>query len=565
LHNVGFAGSSLHLPKSTVPFELTCDKPQSGGPYRRRHLKTRKEQEFLDFDFFIFTAMILTRRFYGLLVLAACSLLLLSFFPTGRDGETHLTTHPTVLQPTVDETETNILGPRPVLEKQYPKIDEEDEYPAAQASFLQGSIIQTAKTSPTAAPTKTQGEHDELGPSVTTTSSPAHDTTGTAVDHENETLRISIVESGGSHDEVVAALVHAFGSQKNAELSLYLLLQRYGLPDVIKSFDLNSTSAPIQSSSDFPKHFNESDPPHILVSATCELDIVRFKSGFEDLLRKGQTYLFCVVHHADRWTQQAKVEAIRPWVDKQRVSFLTLSPHTATYFRNMGTGWKDMISYYIPVFPVPLPASNSSGVLDKLAFAMQGDYDPSRRDYATIFKELETFLKPANGRDLDQEDIPPQYQTANATNVTLHLLGHGDKPTVPDSVASHVQFDQGVNYIEYYSILSQSFALLPSFASKDYLDRKASSSVPAALIGGTPLVASQEILDAYSYLPRDAVWMQEEGETEMDTVARVLKLPAHDRRRQREMVRKRCAGMIEGNVRIVGRWVDMALQKLGGK
>lgn len=159
------------------------------------------------------------------------------------------------------------------------------------------------------------------------------------------------------------------------------------------------------------------------------------------------------------------------------------------------------------MYPVPRdrPIDDLVGE-DELVFAMQGDYDSRRRDYQAIFSQLEKFF--------GSDELSDENKKLN-----LHLLGHGPEPLVPASVKEHVFFDSSLDYLDYYALLSRSFALLPSFTTDEYLDRKASSSIPAALIGGTPLVATQAMLDAYSYLTNDVVWFQQERETDMDVVA----------------------------------------------
>ena len=59
---------------------------------------------------------------------------------------------------------------------------------------------------------------------------------------------------------------------------------------------------------------------------------------------------------------------------------------------------------------------------------------------------------------------------------------------------------------EYYRAIQGALAVLPAFASPVYLTRKASSSVAAAVICGTPLLADAALLRAYSYLPPRAVF-----------------------------------------------------------
>jgi len=54
-------------------------------------------------------------------------------------------------------------------------------------------------------------------------------------------------------------------------------------------------------------------------------------------------------------------------------------------------------------------------------------------------------------------------------------------------------------------VVHDALAVLPAFASNVYYTTKASSSVAAAIICGTPLLADHELLAAYSYLSEDAV------------------------------------------------------------
>ena len=49
-------------------------------------------------------------------------------------------------------------------------------------------------------------------------------------------------------------------------------------------------------------------------------------------------------------------------------------------------------------------------------------------------------------------------------------------------------------------------AVLPAFALAVYYTDKASSSVAAALICGTPLLADEQLLAAYSYVPANATF-----------------------------------------------------------
>jgi len=376
---------------------------------------------------------------------------------------------------------------------------------------------------------------------------------------EKGPVRIAIVESGGSHDEVTAALVHAFGQQDRAEISLYLLLQRYGIANIINDFNLSSPIAANKSSFDFDDSINAGPLPQILVSATCELDIVRHSVTFDTLLAGDKTFLFCIVHHADRWVQGELIDKIQPWVDRQMVHFLTLSSHTAHYLRteaiqNWPYNATVLVDHLPPVFPVNLSNTTTTSE-DPLTITIQGDYDASRRNYTSIFESLSEVVK------ITQNLISPTNKTVSQ-NLELHLLGHGDPPKVPTEISPHVAFDQGLDYSTYYTILARSISLLPSFATEEYLDRRASSSIPAALIAGTPLIATEELIKAYSYLPHESVWLQYIGESEMDAVERVVVWSDEEHALKKSKVRKACARLVQRNTELVEDWVKTALMKI---
>ena len=369
-------------------------------------------------------------------------------------------------------------------------------------------------------------------------------------------LNVAITETNGWHEEVVAAVAHSFGSQPNVRLSLYQAKSRFGMSNITASFQLPHELPAFQSPNEFK---DNRTTPDIVVLTTCELDSGNLEGRLSELLAGGRTYLFCIVHHGDQWNDANRKSVIAPWMDQGLIDFVTLSPHTAAYLR--GNGLKDWsskppsIRTFAPIFPIPPPSPNRKGVIDKqreLAFAIQGNYEPSRRDFNTIFSHLQSFVKDSNSRTDEDE----------RANVTLHLLGSGKRPSVPGNLSSHVFFDEDLSYSEYYAVLSNTFAILPAFADHDYLDRKASSTVPASLLGGTPLVATGEILAAYSYLPNEAVYRQKEGETELLAIGRILQLNSRERKDKIASVKKACMKIIEDNVNLIETWVKEAETRL---
>ena len=382
-------------------------------------------------------------------------------------------------------------------------------------------------------------------------------------------VRIDILETAGAHDEVIAALVYAFGSYPNANLSLFQANSRFGMSEVMSRFHLPQKVPKARH----PNEWGGLLVPDILVSTTCTLDFINLKERWGQLDRIGKTHMFCVVHHGDWWDRRPIEQTLTPWIKKGKFNFITLSPHTAAYLRDKGlNGWnagmkkklQNGIKILPPVFPVelpPLPGVNASAkeeaakgtsagktkmiAQEELAFALQGNYESTRRNFDSVFADIANLSSislspPATHETTQQEKKKPQRRSSNAVkmdskgrpamneqkfrwddedatithnaqkNITLHLLGSGKAPPIPSQLTDHVILNPSLSYPDFYSLLSTAVAIIPAFASPHYLDRKASSSIPAALIAGTPLIASRELMDAYGYLDEDSVYLMKE-------------------------------------------------------
>lgn len=360
--------------------------------------------------------------------------------------------------------------------------------------------------------------------------------------------RVAILETGGTHDEVTAALVHAFGGQPDVELALMLKHQRYNMEDIMAAFELASPVSKIVSSDLFPKLVGVGPQPHILISTTCQLDINIHTDAFRKMLSEHKTHLMCLMHHADRWASGKTVNIVRAFVEEGRADFIGLSPHTVDFLQSKTIPeWKLDLNVtarvFPPIFPVKLPEPNVEAAI---SLAMQGDYSSGRRDYQHTFEQLGGLIEKLRSGDASASEKDRE--------VVLHVIGHGKTPSVPEDLAKNVVFDESLSYPDFYAVLSDAFAIIPAFASDEYLDRKASSTVPAAIIAGAPMVASEEILKAYSYLPREAVWVSEPGEEEMDTVRRFIGDSAAYLDRVTKM-REASGRILEDNRILVGQWL----------
>ena len=297
--------------------------------------------------------------------------------------------------------------------------------------------------------------------------------------HENSSkiqpLKIAIVESMGWHDEVYAALVHAFGSQPNVQLSLFFENPRWGMPELLKTFQL-----PI-SLPDYVYHNIEAldvAEPDIIVSTTCEYDVRNLNKRLDALFDRKKTYLFCTAHYANEWDHHHEwlEPSLTKWMEAGLMTILTLSPHVQKGFREPGwglSGWDSLIQQspashvgqeteepsaaskpipwppielFVPVFPIPdtsnahAGSQNAQKATEEVAFAIQGGVNAAR-NYTRIISYLDDLIHAGAAPDVARSDV------------SLHIIGSGSeesKPAVPASVRDRIFFDHDLDYVDYY-------------------------------------------------------------------------------------------------------------------
>ena len=404
-----------------------------------------------------------------------------------------------------------------------------------------------------------------------------------------EPINVAVVESAGWHDEVWSAFVHTVGSQETGvSMRMFKQSPRFGLPEIVNTFELPHGVPEWENWEDIvgerlmdgekqaPYH------PDVIILTTCEVGGGKMKDHLQKILAEGKTYLFCAIHNTDQWFDPVPAydEIWRPWAQKGLMSFIALSSAVKETLLQQGlkTWPKDgehrataPVHVYPPIFPVqlpPLPTSGSpdGGVIGRTnAFALQGNYESFRRDFDTTFRRLGSYFYPTNdGSDPTSEAGISPMEASNGPVVELHLLGSGpNKPTVPEGLESHVFFHENLPYREYYELLSQQTAILPAFSTDKYYSIKASSSIPASLISGSPLVATARDLHAYNYLDEGSVWFQQDNETDFDVLARAFALPPEERIAKLRSVRDKAREVMEMNIRNMMEWLIQAGHRTG--
>jgi hypothetical protein len=333
-------------------------------------------------------------------------------------------------------------------------------------------------------------------------------------DREAGNIHVALLETGGSHDEVTAALYYAIASVPGVYVSMHLALLRFGIGNVFawirRRYKLPSysISPPYQFQSDL------THSPDMIVLATCEQDVYTVHTALHFHFEHGSKHqkLVCVMHHADHFSSVE--QRVRRWARAGRLQFITLSTHTARALRQeldrfpQDVYEKVDIHVFPPVFPAPLTPNPPP--TDRLTIAIQGNFEDSRRDYLKTLLEFERMI----------EELPEQI----VSRLQFILAGNGKQVGIPAKVMPYVSVNFTLDFIPYYNLLHEAFALIPAFADEGYYNTKASSSIPASFITNAPILGSQRLLESYGYLTRESMWYADDAEqSEMNAVYELLR------------------------------------------
>ncbi|KAK9450003.1 uncharacterized protein V1518DRAFT_415281 [Limtongia smithiae] len=256
---------------------------------------------------------------------------------------------------------------------------------------------------------------------------------------------------------------------------------------------------------------DEAAAPNVVLLTHCPEDMKKSKETLKTYLVSGAR-VYCVVQEAAKWDTRAEgkspykpeINFMMPWIQKGQWEFITLAPHVQKYVQEkfplfLGTG--NAVKYEASVVNPVFQLSDKDEVVDTEHpyAAMLLNDDPGRVDYGPTFASL--------GK------TPPKTE--------LHLLGATADVIVPTIVADRAKLIRDVDLAGRYQYTGKAFAALPAYATSDYSESRASSAVAMALSAGTPLIADKMMAAIYTAISVEALWMEEDGESVMDTFSRI--------------------------------------------
>ncbi|KAG7403860.1 hypothetical protein Forpe1208_v016346 [Fusarium oxysporum f. sp. rapae] len=185
-----------------------------------------------------------------------------------------------------------------------------------------------------------------------------------------------------------------------------------------------------------------------------------------------------------------------------------------------------------------------------------------------IATEPDIVLSVTSEYDLIDAKLKPTFAHLlhNASSILFATVHHGNEWTEDRrfEAKDRIKFHRGLPYPEFYEVLHSATAMLPAFASHEYVESKASSTIAASLIVGSPLIADDALLNAYRFLRRDDVYYREKGEDEIDVVERIAKLPEQDRLAKTEGLRKKNELLTKQGGDLLRQWISESQERRGG-
>ncbi|KAJ3034750.1 hypothetical protein HDV00_004728 [Rhizophlyctis rosea] len=371
-----------------------------------------------------------------------------------------------------------------------------------------------------------------------------------------EPFRVSLINYPEYHFEVLLPILHTFSNQPNVIVEVFATngAKRFGGRDLIQQVP---TPHPINIRS-----VNDLTTleyvPDLAILVTCPRDLEWLPEAFVNVTNPyAPREILCVVHQANEWAAGNSKWRNRahPWIQTSRFNFVTLSEHVREYVASKVTAWKMSPAPHdpfaptyetpsvrvLPAFPPVIQTTLSDNL--RPCIAMQGNFESHRRNYSKVFDSMSKRIY--------------DFQKHNAS---LLLLGQGQAARLPPDLQPFAVSYRDLSFPEYWSKLSECIALIPGFAHSGYLQNRASSTIATSITVGTPVIASREIVEKYTYLggvsDSEAFWLQAAGETDMETFARILEMGPERWRVMKEAVQRRRAYLMSENLKMVGMVVD---------
>ncbi|KAK9447194.1 uncharacterized protein V1518DRAFT_421599 [Limtongia smithiae] len=357
-------------------------------------------------------------------------------------------------------------------------------------------------------------------------------------------LNVMLVNTPNYHFEVYVPVVEAFEAIENVNLTLVTTHDGTGKWGLENAINIEAAGHTIIDPTVTP--INELGfTPDLIFLTTCPEDLRNLGKGLTDMLSRG-AHVMCIVHQAHLWDYQNidqyadEIAFMRPWIERNQWHFAAISRHVHTYIRQHFPAYLDTPDrdyrpmLFHPVFNLTIPRNMDFDSNDPFA-VIPGKFESERRNYDKIFTEYGHL-------DCD---------------ISLRLVGSGKIPEIADAMSPKIGFITNLNFYEFFTEMAKGIAIIPTLGNEHYLQSQASSSVATSVISGTPLIANAAFMNAHTQIPLDAVWLQGEGETELQVLQRVGHLSHSVWRQKKNAVERLKNQLLHENVARAERFLNI--------
>ncbi|GJE84823.1 hypothetical protein PsYK624_008990 [Phanerochaete sordida] len=362
-----------------------------------------------------------------------------------------------------------------------------------------------------------------------------------------QVLRKNVVVASffGFHFDVYMALVwtlkRVLGQVPGAHVEVFANPFYYGFDDIVQEYGLYDAAR--RDPAELVSYVQMNPSVDTIILGTCEIDLNEVHSAlleeWDQRAPEQKFKLICMVHNVldTRWQGHTD-----DWARREALRVVTLGEHVGKSFQKIFQSAADQlgdgggqeyipVDMHTPVLDVPnLPVKSANRSLSRAV--IQGSFDTSRRDYYDFFNELIASLhknpevwgyRPL-GYDIS---FVPSHQSVDPP-FELALVGSGDLE-VPPELAHVVSIHRGLDYVDFYALISGMDIVVPAFADNGYYEHQASSTVAMAVELDVPILATRRMRKAYGYIDDDRAVVTRPGA--MSEVQALLALrsgsPAH--------------------------------------
>lgn len=313
--------------------------------------------------------------------------------------------------------------------------------------------------------------------------------------------RIALVNQEHFHYEIVGGLLHVLRSYYKGDVDVYL--NKLSFNDEGNSTVWLKSINPDIEVKDYRFYVGSTYDAVVFISPEYNLPYV------DRFIKATRPYSGISIIHNGDFKRLALLSERLP-----SMRFMTLSPHVAKCLTDNKTNIE--VDWMLPIYPTVLKSPcTHDNVLNRTClngFVVQGRVEASRRNYTALLDQLEHYI---------------EKDPKNSKNITVHIVGKNIDnvhKNVSQSLKKVVLMHYHLDNNAFYMRMHRAHALVPLFSTKVYFSCKFTSTVLTSVISGTPVMADSRLLRAYSMLNKEAVFFQEDYETEVDVMMRVMSM-----------------------------------------